>query len=107
MTRQSQKLVERATGSGKIFTDDGKFISNCRYALNVHQVMHELPGETVPGLRDIKGYISEAMNLFNFFGSLLTLELEDRRRINFFAASIEVNGQSAEIQGSGDFANSD
>jgi hypothetical protein len=80
----AMRCTESMEGRGVVGADDGqKVCVECE--LNVH--LEEIPASsvadpqaTIPGLRDIRGRVKPVC----YFGQVLTLEMEDGRKLRFF-----------------------
>lgn len=73
---------ERLSGVGALSTPEG-LLGDVRYLIDVYQEMYEVPGESAPGLFDLRGKITDPMSVDLWplqQGNVeLTLNLEDGR----------------------------
>ena len=77
------RCLETMKGSGIVTANDGQQVP-VRYELSVYQ--HEIPAGSmedpdakISGLKEVRGTIDPVC----FFGEVLTLEMQDRRKIKF------------------------
>ncbi len=94
-----RKVIERLTGAGKVYRENGDLLGDAQYDLRVIQEFKDVGTkdgpELLPGLKDVVGHVTGLDNLV-LIGAELTLHLEDGRRLRFF-----VTDQDGRIGASG------
>ncbi len=94
-----RKVIERLTGAGKVYRENGDLLGDAQYDLRVIQEFKDVGTkdgpELLPGLKDVVGRVTGLDNLA-LIGAELTLHLEDGRRLRFLVA-----GQDGLITASG------
>ncbi len=89
-----RKVVERLSGAGTVYREDGDLLGNAQYDLRVYQEFKDVGTkdgpELLPGLKDIEGHVT---GLDNFAltneGAKLTLRLEDGRSLRFYVTDLD------------------
>jgi len=79
-------VIEECRGVGRVYRENGEFVREAEYDLQVLQEAHETPSQDVPGLRRIEGTIEIGELDLHLVGEPLVLHLEDGRRLDFFYA---------------------
>ena len=92
-------VIEECRGQGRVCWENGEFIRDTKYDLQVLQEVHEMPSEGVPGLKRIEGTIELGELDLHLVGEPLVLHLEDGRRLDFFYT--DLNGTIANRGGQG------
>lgn len=91
------KLKEQLSGNGEVFKSNDS-LGKINYNLYVYQETHNVNGEEIEGIRDIKGEISSEDAVKLFGKRNLILCLEDERCIEFL-----IRNTNGDIQCLGDF----
>jgi hypothetical protein len=107
MTMKESRRIDRLTGKG-IVLDNEVEISKVKYQLDINQefiIMRTNQGiSKVPEYQDICGHIHVVKGERNLTdGKMLILQIEDGRKVDFFAKSGNPVSGSYEIVVSGDF----